>query len=309
MTPDLTVDLCGVRLRNPLVLASGVLGTDSTLLHRVARTGLGAVTAKSCSLEPRAGHPNPTVLDWGPGIINAVGLANPGVERQLDILQRSRELLAPYGVAIFASIVGNTVDDFARVAERVSQAQPDLIEVNISCPNVISEFGELFSTRPESAAAVTRAVKGATAIPVSVKISPNVSDIVSVARAVAEAGANAITAINTVGPGMVIDVESGRPVLSNNEGGLSGPAIRPIAIRCVYQIARAVQIPIIGTGGVTRGRDVVEMLMAGATAVGVGSAVYWGGPEVFSDLTGELNDFMAAHGYDSLESIRGVATR
>ncbi|MGQ9457093.1 MAG: dihydroorotate dehydrogenase [Anaerolineae bacterium] len=309
MTPDLTVDLCGIRLRNPLVLASGVLGTEPGILHRVGLAGAGAVTSKSCSLLPRRGHPNPTVLDWGPGLINAVGLANPGVEAQVRILREARERLAGEGVALFASVVAGTVEEFAEVARRVAAAEPDLIEVNISCPNVISEFGELFATRPESAAAVTRAVKEATDIPVSIKLSPNVADIVSIAQAVAEAGADAITAINTVGPGMVLDVESGRPFLSNREGGLSGPAIRPVAVRCVYRIAEAVDVPIIGTGGVTRGRDVVEMVMAGATAVGVGSAVYWRGPEVFGELLAEVREFLVSHGYGSLAEVRGVAHR
>jgi len=309
VNPDLTVDLCGIRLRNPLVLASGVLGTEPGILHRVGLAGAGAVTSKSCSLLPRKGHPNPTVLDWGPGLINAVGLANPGVEEEVRILREARERLAGEGVAVFASIVAGTVEEFAEVARRVSEAEPDLIEVNISCPNVISEFGELFAHRPESAAAVTRAVKEATDIPVSVKLSPNVADIVSIAQAVAEAGADAITAINTVGPGMVIDVESGRPFLSNREGGLSGPAIRPVAVRCVYRIAQAVDVPVIGTGGVMRGRDVVEMVMAGATAVGVGSAVYWRGPEVFGELLAEVREFLVSHGYGSLAEIRGVAHR
>lgn len=309
MTPDLTVDLCGIRLRNPLALASGVLGTEPGILQRVGLAGAGAVTSKSCSLLPRKGHPNPTVLDWGPGLINAVGLANPGVEEEVRILREARERLAGEGVALFASIVAGTVEEFAEVARRISEAEPDLIEVNISCPNVISEFGELFAHRPESAAAVTRAVKEATDIPVSVKLSPNVADIVSIAQAVAEAGADAITAINTVGPGMVIDVESGRPFLSNREGGISGPAIRPVAVRCVYRIAEAVDVPIIGTGGVTRGRDVVEMVMAGATAVGVGSAVYWRGPEVFGELLAEVREFLISHGYGSLAEIRGLAHR
>jgi len=307
--PDLTARLCGVRLRNPLILASGVLGTEPAILHRVGLAGAGAVTSKSCSLEPRGGHPNPTVLDWGPGLINAVGLANPGVEEEIRILHQTRELLDGTEVAIFASIVADTVEGFAEVARRVSQVHPDLVEVNISCPNVISEFGELFATQPESAAEVTRAVKESTDVPISVKLSPNVSNITAIAQAVAEAGADAITAINTVGPGMVIDVESGRPMLSNREGGISGPAIRPVAVRCVYQIARAVDVPIIATGGVTRGRDVVEMLMAGATAVGIGSAVYWRGAEVFEELLTELREFLTSHGYGSLDDIRGVAHR
>ena len=307
MKPDLSVDLCGVHLSNPLVLASGILGTEAALLERVARCGAGAVTVKSCSLEPRQGHPNPTVLDWGPGLINAVGLANPGVEEVVPVLRDTAARLRPLGVATIASIFAHSVDEFACVAEQVSEARPDLIEVNVSCPNVSAEFGRPFALDPEAAAAVTSAVKRATAIPVFVKLSPNVTDILLIARSVVNAGADGLTLINTVGPGLVIDVESGCPVLSNRVGGLSGPAIRPIAVRCVYEITRALSVPVIGTGGVMNGRDAVEMIMAGATAVGVGSAVYWHGPEVFGHIAADVAAFMSEHGYHHLAEMRGIA--
>lgn len=306
---DLGTTLCGVPLSNPLILAAGILGTTAPLLERVARAGAGAVTTKSLGPQPRAGHPNPTVLDWGAGLINAIGLANPGMEEGKRILAQAKERLAPLGVPLLASIFSPTVEGFAEVAQTISEAQPDLIEVNISCPNVAHEWGLPFALDAGMAAAVTQAVKGATALPIAVKLSPNVTDIVAIARAVAEAGADAITAINTVGPGMIIDLECGRPILAHKVGGLSGPAIRPLAVRCVYEISGAVDIPIIGTGGVSSGQDVVEMLMAGATAVGVGSAVYQSGPEVFRQMAAELAQFMTAHGYSCLEEMRGLAHR
>ena len=314
MTHDafLNVSLCGVELPNPLVLASGILGTEAELLARVARAGAGAVTAKSCSLEPRAGHPNPTVLAWEHGLINAVGLANPGVEAEVE------ELTADQGAA---AAPGRGADRQHLCRHRgelmpgwppaSSRPAPDLIEVNISCPNVHDEFGTPFAADRGAAAEVTAAVKEAVAgrAPVLVKLSPNVTDIAAIARAVEAAGADGITAINTL-TGMVIDVHARRPILANRTGGLSGPAIRPLAVRCVYEIYRAVGIPIVGMGGVSSGRDAVEMIMAGATAVGVGSAVYGEGPEVFGRIRGEM---ASAHGRAGLRacgrSMRGVAHR
>jgi dihydroorotate dehydrogenase (NAD+) catalytic subunit len=304
--PELAVDFCGICLSNPLILAAGILGTGAELLERVATAGAGAVTSKSCGPEPRAGHPNPTVLDWGHGLINAIGLANPGIEEMAAILKDAKGRLKPLGVPLIASIFAETVEGFAKVAHRVSKAEPDFIEANISCPNVAVEFGHPFAADPDSAAAVTRAVKGATHLPVIVKLSPNVTDIVTVARAVEASGADAIAAINTVS-GMVIDVDCGQPILANRVGGLSGPAIRPIAVRCVYEIHHAVDIPIIGLGGVVDGRDAVEMIMAGAMAVGVGSAVYYRGVDAFGEMAQEIASFMVEHSYETLADFRGMA--
>jgi dihydroorotate dehydrogenase (NAD+) catalytic subunit len=305
---DLAVELCGIHLPTPLILASGILGTEAELLVRVARAGAGAVTAKSCSLQPRAGHPNPTVLAWEHGLINAVGLANPGVEAEVDELARTRALLEPLGAALIASIFADTVENYARVAARIVEARPDLIEVNISCPNVHDEFGTPFAADAHAAAEVTAAVREAVAgrTPILVKLSPNVTDIAAVARAVEAAGADGICAINTL-TGMVIDVHARRPILTNRTGGLSGPAIRPLAVRCVYEIYRAVGIPIVGTGGVSSGRDAVEMIMAGATAVGIGSAVYGERPELFRRIGDEMAALMVGLGYERVEQMRGVA--
>jgi dihydroorotate dehydrogenase (NAD+) catalytic subunit len=243
-------------------------------------------------------------------LINAVGLANPGVDVEILVLARTARLLKPLGAALIASIFAGTVAEFAQVASHVASASPDLIEVNISCPNVHDEYGTPFSSDPQSAAEVTAAVKEAagTNVPVLVKLSPNVADISGVARAVEAAGADGITAINTL-TGMLIDVHARRPTLANRMGGISGPAILPLAIRCVYDIYQAVSIPIIGMGGVSSGQDAVAMIMAGATAVGVGSAVYGQGPEVFGQILAEMEELAAELGYGHIAEMRGVAHR
>jgi dihydroorotate dehydrogenase (NAD+) catalytic subunit len=304
---DLSVELCGVRLRNPLVLAAGILGTGAELLARVAESGAGMVTTKSCGLSPRSGHPNPTVLDWGHGLINAVGLANPGVDEEVRVIEDAKRLLAPHGVPLAASIFAETVEGFAQVAQKVAAAEPDFIELNISCPNVTDEMGRPFACDAGDSARVTAAVKQVTSIPLIVKLSPNVTDIAAIARSVEHAGADAIAAINTLGPGMIIDIHAQRPVLSNKVGGVSGPAVRPIAVRCVYDIFQAVDIPIIGMGGVSEGRDALEMIMAGATAVGIGSAVRYRGLEVFSAILDEMRGLLAEEGYGRVAELRGVA--
>jgi dihydroorotate dehydrogenase (NAD+) catalytic subunit len=301
---NLTCDFLAFQLHTPLVLASGIIGTSAALLLRAAQAGAGMVTAKSCSLNPRAGHPNPVALDWDGGLINAIGLTNPGAAAEAHLLAEARAHLRPLGVPLIASIFGGTVDEFAQTARIIAVAQPDVIEVNISCPNVNDEFGTPFAGTCESAAAVTETVRQAVTGPVAVKLAPNVPDIARIAAAVVEAGADAITAINTM-PGMVIDPVSGRPILSNRVGGLSGPALKPIALRCVYEISRAVSVPIIGTGGVSTGQDAAEMLMAGASVVGVGSAVYYRGVSALPEIGQELADFMTRHSWPSVTALRG----
>lgn len=307
--PPLTCDFLGWQLHSPLVLASGIIGASASLMARAARAGAGMVTAKSCGPTPRAGHPNPVALDWGGGLLNAIGLTNPGAQEEALLLAETKRRLAPLGAPLIASIFAGTVEEFGQVAAIVAQAQPDLIEVNISCPNVGDEFGTPFAGSPESAAAVTASVRQAMTIPISVKLAPNVPDIARIARAVVAAGADAITAVNTM-PGMVIDAASGQPVLSNQVGGVSGPALKPIALRAVFEIAQAVPAtPIIGTGGVVTGQDAAEMLMAGATVVGVGSAVWYRGVDAFGQINAELAAFMAGHGYPSVAALRRASIR
>ncbi|MEW5955130.1 MAG: dihydroorotate dehydrogenase [Candidatus Micrarchaeota archaeon] len=304
---DVSTKIAGVGLRNPTVLAAGILGTSADLLCRVAKCGAGAVTSKSCSLEPRDGHPNPTALDWGEGLINAIGLANPGAEEEVKEL---RKAVAKAGVPVFASVFGKSPEEFAEVAARVVEAKPALVELNVSCPNVSGDArfgGRLFAFDAKLVAKITEAVKNRVSTPVSVKLSPNAPDLKEVAQAAEDAGADAITACNSFGPGMVIDVETGKPVLSNRVGGVSGPAIKPLAVKCVYDVCSAVEVPVIATGGVTTGRDAVEMIMAGATAVGVGSAVYYRGVSVFARIDAEIKAFMDSHGFESLADFRAVA--
>lgn len=303
----LAVQIAGVALESPLVLASGVLGTTAASLRRVAQAGAGAVTTKSCSLAPRPGHPAPCILPWKGGILNAVGLSNPGVDGALaEIAEYKKTCSAPLFVSIFAG----SADEFGRLARRVAEAQPDLIEVNVSCPNVESEFGAPFAADPEACGRVTRAVKeNAGAVPVSIKLSAQCASLARMAAVCRQNGADAITAINTVGPGMWIDVGTGRPALANRVGGVSGPAILPIAVRAVYEIRKAVDLPIIGTGGVSCAEDALQLILAGADAVGVGSGVYAGGVELFGEINRGLAAFLKERGYDSLAQAKGLAQR
>lgn len=307
MTLDLSVELAGVRLPNPLVLASGIWGSAAGTLVRAVQGGAGAVTSKSCSLEPRAGHPNPTVLHWGHGLINAVGLSNPGAIAEREELARARAGLVGTGAALIASVFGDSPAAFAQAVEIVAQAEPEIIELNISCPNVESEFGRPFALDPAAAGQVTGAVRGVYRGPLLVKLSPNADDLLAVGRAVVAAGADGLTMGNTLGPGMLIDLEARRPILSNRVGGLSGPAVRPVAVRCVYELAAALDVPIVGVGGVSSGHDALEMIMAGATAVGIGSALYAEGEAVFGRVLGEMRAWMQQQGVASLEEIRGCA--
>jgi dihydroorotate dehydrogenase (NAD+) catalytic subunit len=237
-----------------------------------------------------------------------MGLPNPGAAEEVELLRDAARRLAPLGVPLIASIAADTVEEFGRVAAIVSDAGPALIEVNISCPNTESSHGEMFASSAEAAAAVTRQVKASTSIPCIVKLSPNVADIAAIARAVAAAGADGITAINTM-PGMLVDAESGAPVLANGTGGISGAALKPIALRCVHEISAGVTLPVIGTGGVLSGTDVVEMISAGAACVGVGSAIVTRGENAFSLILDELKHWRAEREYRSLDDIRGRTHR
>ncbi len=301
---NITTKICGVKLNNPTVLASGILGVTASSLIKVAKKGAGAVTTKSIGLKERKGSRGPILLEFRGGLINAVGLSNPGIEESLKEINLFK---SKSKIPIIASIFAPTKKEFGQVAKKVSEAGPDFIEVNISCPNVESEFGKPFAKDIKLAAKVTEEVKKNTKIPVIVKLSPNVDDIKSLALAVESAGADCISAINTVGPGMIIDIKTAKPVLSNKVGGVSGPAIKPIAVRCIFDIYEAVKIPIIGIGGILTGQDAIEMIMAGASAIGIGSAVYYRGIDVFKKICQEIRKFMKENNYENLEQMIGKA--
>ena len=293
----------GKTLHTPLVLASGVLGNNKAILERVWENGCGLPTMKSIGPAPREGHKNPTVIDLGNGMINAVGLPSPGYLNMEEEWQELSDRAFP----VNASIYGGSVDEFVRVAEFVSAQGPDFIELNISCPNS-DEHGMLFGVNAQSSHDVVAAVKKVIHVPLIAKLTPAAPDIAGIARACEDAGADAICAINTAGPGMVIDIESRCPVLAFKTGGLSGPMIKPIAVRCVYDIFRSVSIPIIGLGGISTGKDAIEIIMAGATLVGIGTAVRYRGINVFDKVNKEINDWLTAHD-TTMEEIRGAAHR
>ncbi len=266
---DTSVILSGLRLDNPVIPASGTFGYGREFSDFYDLDILGSFSFKGTTREPRFGNPTPRIAECREGMINAVGLQNPGIDHVIaEELPRLREF---FHKPVIANISGFSVEEYAYCCERIDkEEQVGLIEVNVSCPNV-RHGGMSFGTSPEAAAEVTRAVKAVTTKPVYIKLSPNVTDIVAIARACEEAGADGLCLINTL-LGMRIDIERRRPVIANTMGGFSGPAVFPVAVRMVWQVARACRVPVIGCGGVSTARDVIEMMMAGATAVEVGAA-------------------------------------
>lgn len=287
---------------NPLVVASGILGVTAASLKNVIDKGAGGVTAKSISLEPRTGHPNPTMAGYEHFFINAVGLSNPGVDEAIKELTKFKSLT---NAPLIGSIFAGTPEEFGEMAKKICTAPIDFLEVDISCPNVSREFGDPFAYSVPAVEKITRAVKANTTVPFSIKLSPNAWNIVDIAKAAEANGADAITAVNTIS-GMMIDVRAKKPVLHNKQGGVSGPALFPIALKCVYDIYTAVKIPIIATGGVTTGEDALAMIMAGATLVGVGSAVYFRGDDCFQKISDEMIQIMKEENINSLDEIRGI---
>lgn len=301
--PDLSTDLCGIKLSNPTILPSGFLGTSKSLLKRVADNGAGAATIKSVSLEPREGHNNPTVIPFEAGMINAVGYSNPGVEEVAGEFSGMDDIDIP----VIASIIGTEADDFVRVVERLTETGFAAFELPLSCPHTPG-FGLLAGQgTPESTEKIVSAVRKVSKLPVFVKLSPNVPGIGTLAKAAECAGADAITAVNTLGPGMLINIEARKPVLSYKVGGVSGDALRPIATRCVYDIYESVKIPIIGTGGISTGRHAVEMIMAGASAVGVGTGIYKRGMEIFRKICLEMESWMSENNFSNIGEMVGIA--
>ena len=265
----LAVDLCGIELDNPVIPASGTFGYGREFAELYDLDILGTFSFKGTTKDPRPGNPTPRIAETPCGMLNAVGLQNPGVEKVIS--EELPDLAKIFHKPVMANVSGFSVDDYVCTCEKLDkQPQVGWLEVNISCPNVHGG-GMSFGTDPAAAAEVTRAVKAVTEKPVIVKLSPNVTDITEIAKACEDAGANGISLINTL-LGMRIDLKTRRPILANTTGGLSGPAVFPVALRMVYQVAKAVSVPVVGMGGVSSAEDVLEMMMAGATAVEVGAA-------------------------------------
>jgi dihydroorotate dehydrogenase (NAD+) catalytic subunit len=268
-TPNLCVNIAGVALKNPIVTASGTFGFGREYNELYPLAELGGIAVKGLTLKERPGNPPPRVAETPAGMLNSVGLQNPGVEY---FIRDELPWLKTQGTVVIANIAGSTVDDYCAMAARLSETDVDLLELNISCPNV-KEGGVAFGTSCESVANITRAVRAHCGKPLIVKLSPNVTDIAAIAVSAVENGADALSLINTL-LGMRIDIATRRPILKNVVGGLSGPAVRPVAVRMVYQVRQRVTVPIIGMGGIATWEDAVEMLLAGANAIAVGTALY-----------------------------------
>jgi len=299
----LSVSLCGITLDNPVIPASGTFGYGYEYAELYDINCLGTFSFKGTTKEPRFGNPTPRIAECTSGMINAVGLQNPGVEKVIS--EELPKLKQCFHKPVMANVSGFSIDEYAYTCQMLdAQEQVGWLEVNVSCPNVHGG-GMSFGTDPAAAAEVTRAVKNVTKKPVIVKLSPNVTDIVSIAKACEDAGADGISLINTM-LGMHIDLRTKKPVIANKMGGFSGPAIFPVAVRMVYQVANAVKIPVVGMGGVASARDVIEMMLAGATAVEVGAANLVD-PYICRDIINELPSVMNEYGINTLAEIIGGA--
>ncbi len=300
MEPDLTVQLGPLRLTNPVMPASGTFGFGLEYASLVDLRQLGALVVKSVTLHPTRGNPPPRLCETPAGILNAIGLMNPGVE---VFIRDKMPLLEPLGVPIIVNIAGRAQAEYAELAARLDGVPGvSALEVNISCPNV-KEGGMAFGADPQTAALVTRSVRQATRLPIIVKLSPNVTDISVIARAVEAEGADALSLINTL-TGLVIDVEKRRPVLGNTTGGLAGPAIRPVAVHLVWRVARAVRLPIIGMGGITSASDALQFILAGASAVAVGTQNFVQ-PKAMLEVLEGIKEYMIRHGVARVQDIVG----
>ena len=297
---DLSVTLAGMTMKNPVAVASGTFGFGREYGQFYDLSELGAICVKGLTAQRREGNPAPRIAETPMGILNSVGLQNPGVD---DFITHELPFLRQYDVKIIANISGNTPEEYGQMCDKLSEAGVDMIEVNISCPNV-KAGGLAYGTRPELAAEVTQVAKAhAGKVPVMVKLSPNVTDITEIARAVEDGGADAVSLINTL-RGMRIDVNTHRPILKMNTGGMSGPAVLPVAVRMVWEVAQAVKIPILGMGGVSRGEDAAQLMLAGATAVAVGTAMF-ADPFAPIKVRDELADIASRQGLERVAQLTG----
>ncbi len=297
----LEIELCGIKLTNPTILAAGVMGSTAASLNWAYRSGAGAVVTKSFSKEPNEGYKNPTTVAVEGGIINAIGLSNPGLSAfKKELNQLDNE------VKVAASIYGSSPGEFAEIAAEMEDLV-DFLELNVSCPHAMEGCGASIGQDPELTFAVVKAVKNEVSIPIITKLTPNVTDLTEIALSAVNAGTDALTLINSLGPGIKIDLETGLPILSNKVGGMSGPAIKPIALRCVYEVFKVVDVPIIGVGGIVKFQDVLEFLFAGASAVQIGTAIMYQGLEVFTEISNGLEKYMLENNYSKVEDLVGIS--
>lgn len=295
----LSVDLAGIKMKTPVMTASGTFGFGMEYSDFVDINKIGAVVVKGTTLTPRSGNSGVRIAETPAGMLNSIGLENPGVE---EFLNHTLPSLADYDVPIIVNIAGNTVEEYGELAKRLEVKGVAALELNISCPNV-KQGGIAFGTNCDSAASVVKMVKNNTSLPVIVKLSPNVTDIVEMAKAVEAAGVDAIALINTL-LGMAINIHTWQPVLGNVVGGLSGPAVKPVAVRMVWQVANAVKLPIIGMGGIMTAEDAVEFILAGATAVAVGTANFVN-PHATMEIADGIKDYLAKKGLSHVSQLVG----
>ena len=294
---DLSVNICGVKLNNPLIAASGTFGFGREYSEFYPLEALGGISCKGITLAPRLGNPPPRIAECSSGILNSVGLQNPGVDH---FIEEDLPWLSQQNTAVIANIAGNTVEDYCQMAEKLSDSAVDMIELNISCPNV-KHGGVAFGTSCQSVGNITREVKAHCKKPLIVQLSPNVADIADIAKGAEAEGADAVSLINTL-TGMRIDIDTARPILKNNTGGMSGAAVFPVAVRMVWQVKNAVKIPVIGMGGISTWQDAVEMLIAGADALQIGT-VFFNDPYAPIKICKGLNDYLDKKGMKSVTEL------
>lgn len=299
---DLSISISSLKLLNPTILASGILGLNVGTLKKAVSGGAGAVTVKSLTLTPRKGHNNPILVEVEGGFLNAVGYANKGIDCGVAEFKKWDGK-----VPLIGSIVGGNPEEFAKLAEKIIETPIGALEVVLSCPHTPG-FGLMTGQgTPEATVAITKAVRKKTKLPIIVKISASIPAIGDVAKAAESEGADAMNMTNTVGPCMKIDLERAQPILAFKVGGMSGPAIKPLMIRCVYDLYEAVKIPVIATGGITTGEDVIEAFMAGASAVEIGTGIYYRGVNIFKKVCCEVEEWMGEHKYKNIAELRGLA--
>ncbi|MDR2967269.1 MAG: dihydroorotate dehydrogenase [Methanobacteriaceae archaeon] len=302
----LKTELCGIKFENPLILAAGIMGSTASSLNWILDSGAGGVVTKSFSQESNQGYKNPTIAEVEGGIINAIGLSSPGLElfkEELKLIKRKGENSTRIAIA---SIYGSNPEEFSYLSKKI-EGLVDMIELNVSCPHAMEGCGAAIGQDPHLTEKIVKTVSKSSSVPIIAKLTPNVTDINEIAIAAERGGADAITLINSLGPGMKISIETGVPILSNKFGGMSGPAIKPIALRCVWDVYEACNIPIIGVGGIINYKDVVEFLYAGASAIQIGTGIMYEGIEIFSKITTYLKKFMIKNDFNSIDEMTGYS--